>query len=268
MGFGLAGIKNVGSEALKPMLHSRSDYGEFTSVEDFCKNSDFSNLNKKAVESIIMAGGFDDFGDRGALFEVSNKIISLGQNEQYLRNSNQTSMFDLLGESSASSLASIDLPLINTNDHQKRIWEVEMMGISLSSTTHLSNMLSMLGEDVVVMVSQLDATQKSKNISVAGQVSTIIDRSTRDGRPFKIVTLEMLDGSLEIVVWEDALEKTTDLWEPGRLLTIKGLLRDRSGETTINVKTAKELNLKNMLNTNNSSNDETITPITTSPPKI
>ena len=266
--FGLAGIKNVGSEALKPMLHSRSDYGEFTSVEDFCKNSDFSNLNKKAVESIIMAGGFDDFGDRGALFEVSNKIISLGQNEQYLRNSNQTSMFDLLGESSASSLASIDLPLINTNDHQKRIWEVEMMGISLSSTTHLSNMLSMLGEDVVVMVSQLDATQKSKNISVAGQVSTIIDRSTRDGRPFKIVTLEMLDGSLEIVVWEDALEKTTDLWEPGRLLTIKGLLRDRSGETTINVKTAKELNLKNMLNTNNSSNDETITPITTSPPKI
>ena len=266
--FGLAGIKNVGSEALKPMLRSRNDYGEFTSVEDFCKNSDFSNLNKKAVESIIMAGGFDDFGDRGALFEVSNKIISLGQNEQYLRNSNQTSMFDLLGESSASSLASIDLPLINTNDHQKRVWEVEMMGISLSSTTHLSNMLSMLGEDIVVMVSQLDATQTSKNISVAGQVSTIIDRSTRDGRPFKIVTLEMLDGSLEIVVWEDALGKTIDLWEPGRLLTIKGLLRDRSGESTINVKTAKELNLKNMLNTNNSPNDETITPITTSSAKI
>ena len=39
----------------------------------------------------------------------------------------------------------------------------------------------------------------------------------------------MLDGSLELVVWEDALGKTTSLWEPGRLLTITGLLRDRSG---------------------------------------
>ena len=102
-------------------------------------------------------------------------------------------MFDLLGDSSDSSLTAIELPLINTNDHQKRIWEVEMMGISLSSTNHLSNMLSVLNEEIVVMVSQLDATQTSKNISVAGQVSTIIHRSTRDGRPFKIVTLEMLD---------------------------------------------------------------------------
>ena len=265
--FGLAGIKNVGSEALKPMLNSRNAYGEFSSIEDFCKNSDFANLNKKAVESIIMAGGFDDFGDRGALFESSTKIISLGQNEQYLRNSNQTSMFDLLGDSSDSSLTAIELPLINTNDHQKRIWEVEMMGISLSSTNHLSNMLSVLNEEIVVMVSQLDATQTSKNISVAGQVSTIIDRSTRDGRPFKIVTLEMLDGSLELVVWEDALGKTTSLWEPGRLLTITGLLRDRSGESTINVKTAKELNLKDMLDKNNTPNDEITNQVTRSTPE-
>ena len=71
-------------------------------------------------------------------------------------------MFDLLGDSSDSSLTAIELPLINTNDHQKRIWEVEMMGISLSSTNHLSNMLSVLNEEIVVMVSQLDANQTSK----------------------------------------------------------------------------------------------------------
>ena len=251
--FGLAGIKNVGSEALKPMLYARQEYGEFSTIEDFCKNSDFGNLNKKAIESIIMAGGFDDFGDRGALLEVASKIISLGQNEYYLKNSNQTSMFDLLGDSSADSLVSIDIPLINTNDHEKRMWEVEMMGITLSSTKHLVNMLSALGEDIVVMVSQLDTSQGSKIISVAGQVSTIIDRSTRDGRPFKIVTLEMLDGSVELLVWEDALNKTATLWEPGRILTIKGLLKDRLGESTINVKNAKGLDLKNMLNTDDSS---------------
>ena len=251
--FGLSGIKNVGSEALKPMILSREEYGEFSTIEDFCKNSDFGNLNKKAVESIIMAGGFDDFGDRGSLFEASNKIIALGQNEHYLRNSNQTSMFDLLGDSSTSSLISIDMPAISTNDNQKRIWEVEMMGISLSATNHLSNMLSKLNQDVSVMLSQLNATNTSKNVLLAGQVSTIIDRSTRDGRPFKIITLEMLDGTIELVVWEDALNKTIDLWEPGRLLTIKGLLRDRSGASTVNVKTAKELDLKNMLNTNDTS---------------
>ena len=114
-------------------------------------------------------------------------------------------------------------------------------------------MLSKLNQEISVMVSQLNATNTSKNVLLAGQVSTIIDRSTRDGRPFKIITLEMLDGSIELVVWEDALNKTIDLWEPGRLLTIKGLLRVRSGESTVNVKTAKELDLKNMLNTNDTS---------------
>ena len=114
-------------------------------------------------------------------------------------------------------------------------------------------MLSKLNQDISVMVSQLNATNTSKNVLLAGQVSTIIDRSTRDGRPFKIITLEMLDGTIELVVWEDALNKTIDLWEPGRLLRIKGLLRDRSGESTVNVKTAKELDLKNMLNTNDTS---------------
>ena len=241
--FGLAAIKNIGSEALKPFLESREENGPFLSVEQLCRDGDISSLNRKAIECLVMSGAFDNFGDRTGILEVSDRINSLAQDEANIRNSNQSTMFEMLGDSVDTSLSSIEIPFSSTSDHQKRLWEVELMGMSISGASNLGKLLSGFGKDVSVMLTQLQGVNGSKSVVLAGQISTVVDRFTRDNRPFKLINVEVLDGSLEAVVWEDVLNRTSDLWDPGRIIKMKGKLRERDGEMTISVTDANEINL-------------------------
>ena len=241
--FGLAAIKNIGSEALVPFLNSRKENGPFGTIEQLCHEGDISSLNRKAIECLVMSGAFDNFGDRTGILEVSDRISSLAQDEANIRNSNQSTMFEMLGDSVGTSLSSIEIPFSSTSDHQKRVWEVELMGMSISGASNLGKLLSGFGNDVSVMLNQLHGVNGSKSAVLAGQISTVVDRFTRDNRPFKVVNIEVLDGSLEAVVWEDVLNKTSDLWDPGRIIKMKGKLRERDGEVTISVTEANEINL-------------------------
>ena len=245
--FGLAAVKNVGTEALSSLVKSRNVHGHFSSLEDLCKNGSLGTLNRKAIESLIISGSFDGFGDRTGILEVSDRISALAQEELNLQGSNQSSMFEMMGEASNYSLAKIEIPDMSTTDRQKRIWEVEIMGVSVSSSNHLAKIMARVPQGILVMTNQLLALGRGERSTLAGQVSTVVDRFTRDDRPFKIVTLEMLDGSVEAVVWEDALEKCGDIWDPGRLLKITGNIREREGETTVSVLDAAELNLEEVL---------------------
>jgi DNA polymerase III alpha subunit len=155
----------------------------------------------------------------------------------------------MLGDESANSLMSIDVAEGATNDRQKRIWEVELMGISLSTSNLLANAMQKVDESTVVMQSQLVGSRNGKKTTILGQISTVTDRLTRDKRPFKVLTIEMIDGSIEAVVWEDLLEKTATLWEPGMLLQIGGNVRDRDGGLTMSVSEAMEVNLETIMDT-------------------
>ena len=249
--FGLAAIKNVGSEAQSPLIEARLEHGNFDSLENLCKNGDIGSLNRKSIECLIMAGCLDEFGDRGGLLEVAEKINSLAQQEKTLRDSSQSTMFDMLGEAEGASLAAIDIPISSTSDHEKRMWEVELMGMSLSSSDHLANVMSKMKDDVQIMLSQLESNGKRGRSTIGGQVSTIVDRFTRDNKPFKVITLELLDGSLEAVVWEDALKKSPDIWDPGKIVTVTGTIRERDGDITISVQKGSEVDLDKVLNSGN-----------------
>ena len=97
--FGLATIKNVGASAVEPILKARHEEGPFKSIEHMCRIADLIGLNRKTLESLIKAGAFDEFGNRNAILGVADRIRSLAQSESRLRSSNQTTMFDLFGES-------------------------------------------------------------------------------------------------------------------------------------------------------------------------
>ena len=136
-----------------------------------------------------MAGCLDDFGDRSGLLEVAEKINALAQQEKTLRASSQSTMFHMLGEVDGVSLAAIDVPLSSTSDHEKRMWEVELMGMSLSSSGHLANVMSKMNNDVQIMLSQIESNGRRGRSTIGGQVSTVVDRFTRDNKPFKVITL-------------------------------------------------------------------------------
>ena len=239
--FGLSAIKNVGEAAVTPLVDTRKETGIFRSIEHLCQNADLGGVGKKALESLIRAGALDDFGDRSGMLEVLDRIISLAQSEAHLRNSQQTSMFDMMGSSMPAELASIDIPDLNTSDSEKGQWEQELLGVSTSNNALLDLLARSREANDILMLNDLQADMVGRRVKVTGMVSDVTRRYTRDQKPFAIATLVLMDGALEVFIWDDKLQETEPLWEDGKLVAVTGNVRQRDDELSLSCLEAQEI---------------------------
>ena len=238
---GLAAIKNVGAGAVRPILEARAKEGPFTSIEQMCRVTDMAGMNRKTMESLIKAGAFDSLGGRAALLDVIDRILALAQSEARLRDSNQTSMFDLFGETVPTPLAHVSLGDVQASPGDVRAWEMELLGVALSNRNALDNMARNGDSEAVLFRNQIEPEMAGKKVVLAGQVSSATRRQTRDDKPFVIVTLELMDGSIEVFVWEGRLQSTEHLWTEGTLVLVSGVVRVRDGrQISISCSEAKE----------------------------
>ena len=231
--FGLSAIKNVGEAAVALLVQERKESGGFRSIEHLCQNADLGGVGKKALESLMRAGALDDFGDRTGMLDVIDRIISLAQSEAHLRNSQQTSMFDMMGDSMPAELASIDVPDMNTSDAERSQWEQELLGVSMSNNALLDLLARSREANDIVMLKDLQADMVGKRVKVTGIVSDVTRRYTRDQRPFAIATLLLMDGSLEVFVWDEILQETNSFWEEGKLVAVTGNVRQRDDDLSL-----------------------------------
>ena len=130
--FGLSAVKNVGVGAVQPFREAVEKGKCIDSIEQMCREVDLTGFGRKPLESLIRAGAMDRFGDRSALLAVVDRILSLAQSEARLRDSGQTTMFDLFGETVPTPLASIELDDVTTPDREKWAWERELLGVSIA----------------------------------------------------------------------------------------------------------------------------------------
>ncbi|MCX6012797.1 MAG: hypothetical protein NTV30_05190 [Chloroflexi bacterium] len=93
MRFSLAAIKNVGLMAIRPVIEARKKDGPFTSVADLCRRADIKGINKRTLESMIKAGALDSIGRRGSLLAIIDRIMSVAQREQKLKDMGQSTMW-------------------------------------------------------------------------------------------------------------------------------------------------------------------------------
>ncbi len=97
--FGLSGINGVGTVAAREIVNERKKNGEFKSVEDFLERMADTKFNKKALESLILSGGFDSFGKtRAAYMNAFDDMLKLIKDVKK-KSKNQMSLFDNLNVS-------------------------------------------------------------------------------------------------------------------------------------------------------------------------
>ncbi len=234
--FGLASIKNVGYGAIEPVIAERDKGGEFKSIEDFCRRCDLSGINRRTMESLIKAGAFDSLGDRGTLLSNVNSILSLAQREQRLRESGQTTMFDLWGETTALPMPSLDMEFSGATDREKAGWEKELMGVPFSKKLFDP---SKYNSDAT-LCGTVDNEMNGENITVIGEVASVTHLFTRrDGKSFVKVILEDISGGIEATVWPRVYEGTSELWEEGNTLQLEATVRIRDDEVQLNINKAE-----------------------------
>ena len=223
--FGLTAVKNVGRGAIEPIIAERDRDGEFKSIEELCRRCDLGGVNRRVLESLVKAGALDCLGSRGALLNNVERVLSLAQREQRLRESGQTTMFGLWGETVPAPLADLELESYDIPEKEKRAWERELMGVSPLDQPFSPE--PGWGGAETAFCGQVVAELVGQNISIAGRVSSVRYLNTKDGRAFASVVLADFSGEIEIMVWPRVFDGTTEFWEEGNELLVWGTVRVR-----------------------------------------
>ena len=230
--FGLAAIKNVGATAIEPILTARDEGGPFQSLEDFCRRADLRGINKRVLESLIKVGALDYFGNRGALLNSADRIISSAQQEQRRRETGQSTMFDLWGTSVPVPLPALELADADAPTEEKLAWEKELLGVYISEHP-FKHAARQLATEINTLCGQIGEEMVGQTVVVAGVVTSARQLFTKKGRPFLSAVIEDLDGSVEITVWSEVYEPTRELWVEGNILLVEGKVSQRGDRVQI-----------------------------------
>ena len=238
---GLAAVKNVGATATRPIIEARREGGPFSSVGELCRRVELRGLNRRTLESLIKVGALDVLGKRGALLACADRILALANKEAHLRQSGQTTMFDLFGQSVPTPLGSVDLgqEQEEVSTREKLAWEKELLGAYLSENP-ISSMAYRTDIHAIVTRDQIDSEMRNQRVNVVGQIASVRNLMSRDGRNFAIASLELLGGSVDILIWTDVLKQTERLWQEGNFVLVTGKVRVRGDELSIACDEAKE----------------------------
>lgn len=235
--FGMAAVKGVGVGAVEEILRARSD-GKFASVVDFAKRVNVQKFNKKAWESLIKTGGFDQLADRSDLLFNLESIQGFASKLQKEASSGQTDLFGLLGESSESVMPSISLQPSPTKHTEKErlMWERELMGLYISAHP-LDEYAQYFAEQTVPLSTLTKANDEHKAI-VGGLISTMRTIITKSGTKMAFIGLEDKTGETEVIVFPKLFQQIGEQLKQDVAVRIEGTIsaRDREGNLMDDIK--------------------------------
>ncbi|HSV90833.1 MAG TPA: DNA polymerase III subunit alpha, partial [Nitrospiraceae bacterium] len=232
--FGLAAIKNVGEGAVESIIEIRNKTGPFKSFFEFCRRVDLHKVNKRMLEGLIKTGAFDSTGaKRSQLAAVLDQAVEDGAAAQRERDLGQTSIFgdELNGLDSAEHSAMPSLPNIPEWDQSERLkHERELTGFYISShpLARYEATIEALATASTIGLSELS---DGREVKLCGIVTTVKSMLTKKGDRMAYLTLEDLQGMVEIIVFPDLYKNSADLVVPERLVRITGTV-DRGDKGT------------------------------------
>ena len=228
--FGMGAIKNVGSASIQYIIEKRGDK-PFYDLDDFLKRCDMREVGKRALESLIRVGALHGlYEDRTVLLANLDKLITFSTEHHRNASIGQMSMFELMaaapGEEQVGSVFStmIDQPL-SAWDHREQLrWEKELVGLYVSE-----HPLQLVWSHVIHTITHTTADlkeegelAKGKFVCVAGLVNAIRSITTKKGDPMAILTVEDIQGSIEVVLFPNTWADFRNILEVDRVYLFRG----------------------------------------------
>lgn len=233
--FGLSAIKGVGEGAVESILEERSKGGPFTSIFDLTKRVNLRAVNKKTLEALAYAGGFDCFKEvhRAQYFHLGQDGINLIERAIRYGNSVQTNAssgsMSLFGESSGVVIPEPPIPVCETWGlmYQLKL-EKEMIGMYLSGHP-LDPYKIEIDKLVTHSLSDLKelAPLKNKDIKIVGMVTAAEHRVSKMGKNYGSLTIEDLSGTFQFALFNNDYLDNRKYMEVGYFLFIRGKVQNR-----------------------------------------
>jgi len=222
--FGLDAVKGVGYAAVEAIKNARED-GDFTSLWEFCERVDGRAVNKRSIEALIKCGAFESTGaTRRGMLDVLDAAQSAGQRTQQDAQMGQGSIFDLFDASPANTPMAPAHPPVPTHEYERtELLAMEKESIGIFITEHpLKRVREALKVKTDCVTSEVINQRDGEWVKVGGMITESKKIKTRSGSTMMFATLDDLDGSVEIVVFEKALAAAQEVIADDAIVLVPG----------------------------------------------
>ncbi len=237
--FGMAAIRNVGANVVDAIVATRKSKGAFTSFSDFLRKVPTVVCNKRVIESLIKAGAFDSFGHprKGLVMvheQAVDSVIDIKRNEAI----GQDSLFG--GDEETEAFFDVPIPEGDDWDKSTRLsFERDMLGLYVSDHP-LLGLEHLLAREADCTLADLTAEEPGDQprpsgggrdggqvVKVAGILSGVTRKVTKQGNPWAAASLEDLGGAIEVLFFPATYQLYATSIAEDAIITVKGRIDRR-----------------------------------------
>jgi DNA polymerase-3 subunit alpha len=242
--FGLAAIRNVGEGVVASIKAARTSKGDFASFGDFLAKVDAQVCNKKTIESLIKGGAFDSLEHprKGLMtihLEAIDSVIETKRAEAI-------GQFDLFGGDSITQVAGLDIEIPNFEWDKATLltFEREMLGLYVSDHP-LLGVEHILRSNTDMSISTLLADESAPDgmVTLGGLITSVQRKVSRQGSSWAIVTLEDLEGAVEVLFFANTYNQYALTLIEDRVVTVRGRFERRDDVARFTAMEMKSLDI-------------------------
>ena len=232
--YALGAVRNVGAEAMASLCRERSANGPYRSLDDFIKRLPKEGGNKRQLENLIKAGGFDCIHkNRRQLYDNVDQILTQAN---FYRREAESSQVNLFGGGDQESLDQIKLaPVQDWSTNDRLQFEFEALGLYLSAHP-LDSYSKQLERLKIVSSSQLEdvlAAKGAHRVKLGGQLTSVQERVSAKGNRFAFLQLTDKAGVFEITAFSEFLSLHREILTPDTALLIQADARIENGQVRL-----------------------------------
>lgn len=221
--FGMSAVRNVGEGVSELIIKAREEGGKYSDFYDFCERVDVGALNKRTIESLAKAGGFDSLGHtRKGLLMVYEMIVDNVVSRRREREAGIMSLFgDISSEQGNDSSSRVIIPDSEFDKTLKLTYEKEMLGLYISDhpLAGLEKALNALSEKSVL---QAKESPEGSMITVGGVITALNRRYTKKGELMATFVLEDLTMGVEVMVFPKTMAIYSERIQEDSIVLVQG----------------------------------------------
>ncbi len=227
--YGLTAIKGVGRTVVEDIVRERNERGPFKDMEDFVKRMP-DTVNRKSIEGFIKAGAFDCFeGNRRQKLMLTDELLQEASAKKKTDFAGQLTLFDIADDKDKSSFKH-RLPKVDEFDKEELLaYEKEATGVYLSGHP-MDSYMEVCGKIVTAWSKDYLPDEQTgacrfkegEELISAGAITDISLKVTRTGKQMAFIAIEDIYGTIDVVVFPEALERSRELIQPEAKIFVRG----------------------------------------------
>jgi DNA polymerase-3 subunit alpha len=220
--FGLAAIKGIGEIAVQSILETRQRDGRFKTLAELCERVDTRTVNRKVLEALIRSGACDTFGEtRATLFSQIDRTLARATSIIQDRQRGQGSLFDALSEKAEEKEEKV-ARLSEWSQSELLAAEKELLGFYV--TGHPLTPYVPLLQRYCLHNSITAAQVEPRTLTRIGGMIGAIQQgfSKKSGKPYAMITLEDLEGAVQVLCFNENFDKFKNLLKAGNAIMVIG----------------------------------------------